>query len=139
MFIKQLTIFVENKFGRISDILEILGNNHVDIKALSIADTEDYGLMRMIVCDPAKAKELLVEAGVTVKITNAIAVPLDHTPGGLSKIIALLKTEGISVRYLYAFVGGKESEACVVLKTDKPEETVNVLAQNGIQPLVNVF
>ena len=139
MFIKQLTIFVENKFGRISDILETLGNNHVDIKALSIADTEDYGLMRMIVSDPVKAKDLLVEAGVTVKITNAIAVPLDHTPGGLSKIIALLKTEGISVRYLYAFVGGKESEACVVLKTDKPEETVNVLSQNGIKPLVNVF
>lgn len=139
MFIKQLTIFVENKFGRISDILETLGNNHVDIKALSIADTEDYGLMRMIVSDPVKAKDLLVETGVTVKITNAIAVPLDHTPGGLSKIIALLKTEGISVRYLYAFVGGKESEACVVLKTDKPEETVNVLSQNGIKPLVNVF
>lgn len=139
MFVKQLTIFVENKFGRIADILETLGNNHVDIKALSIADTADYGLMRMIVSDPAKAKELLVEAGVTVKITDAIAVPLDHTPGGLSKIISILKTEGISVRYLYAFVGGKESEACVVMKTDKPEETVNVLSKNGIVPLGSAF
>ncbi|MBR5552498.1 MAG: acetolactate synthase [Clostridia bacterium] len=139
MFVKQLTIFVENKFGRIADILETLGNNHVDIKALSIADTTDYGLMRMIVSDPAKAKELLVDAGVTVKITDAIAVPLDHTPGGLSKIIALLKTEGISVRYLYAFVGGKENGACVVMKTDKPEETVTVLSQNGIKPLDSAF
>lgn len=139
MFVKQLTIFVENKFGRVADILETLGSNHIDIKALSIADTADYGLMRMIVSDPAKAKELLVEAGVTVKITDAIAVPLDHTPGGLSKIIALLKTEGISVRYLYAFVGGKELEACVVMKTDKPEETVAVLSQNGIKPLNSAF
>lgn len=139
MFVKQLTIFVENKFGRIADILETLGNNHVDIKALSIADTTDYGLMRMIVSDPAKAKELLVDAGVTVKITDAIAVPLDHTPGGLSKIIALLKTEGISVRYLYAFVGGKENGACVVMKTDKPGETVTVLSQNGIKPLDSAF
>ena len=139
MFVKQLTIFVENKFGRIADILDTLGNEHIDIKALSIADTEDYGLMRMIVSDPYKARYLLIEAGVTVKITDAIAVPLDHTPGGLSKIISILKAEGISVRYLYAFVGGKEAEACVVLKTDKPEETLTVLAQNDIKPLGFAF
>ena len=139
MFVKQLTIFVENKFGRIADILDTLGGENIDIKALSIADTTDYGLMRMIVSDPYKARDLLVEAGVTVKITDAIAVPLSHTPGGLSKIMSLLKTEGISVRYLYAFVDGKESEACVVMKTDKPEETVNVLARNDIKPLGFAF
>jgi hypothetical protein len=139
MFIKQLTIFVENKFGRVADILDILGKNGIDICALSIADTSEYGLMRMIVSDPSKAKTLLQESGVIVKITDAIAVPLSHTPGGLSKVMEILKTGGISVNYLYAFVGGENGGAVVVMKTDKPEETVMLLSQNGIKPLEKAF
>ena len=139
MFIKQLTIFVENKFGRVADIVEILGKNHIDIRALSIADTSDYGLMRMIVSDPSKAKNLLQESGVVVKITDAVAVPLDHTPGGLSKIMSLLKEGGISVNYLYAFVARESTGAVVVMKTDKLDETVTILSQNGITPLGSAF
>lgn len=139
MFIKQLTIFVENKFGRVADILDILGKNGIDICALSIADTSEYGLMRMIVSDPSKAKTLLQESGVIVKITDAIAVPLSHTPGGLSKVMEILKAGGISVNYLYAFVGGENGGAVVVMKTDKPEETVMLLSQNGIKPLEKAF
>jgi len=138
MFVKQLTIFVENKFGRIADILETLSKNHIDIRALSIADTTEYGLMRMIVSDPDSAKALLREAGVVVKITDAIAVPLDHTPGGLSHVMEILRAGGISVSYLYAFVGMYGTDAVVVMKTDKPEETVMLLSQNGIKPLGNV-
>ncbi len=139
MFIKQLTIFVENKFGRVADILDILGKNGIDICALSIADTSEYGLMRMIVSDPSKAKTLLQNSGVIVKITDAIAVPLSHTPGGLSKVMEILKAGGISVNYLYAFVGGENGGAVVVMKTDKPEETVMLLSQNGIKPLEKAF
>lgn len=141
MFVKQLTIFVENKFGRVADILDILAKNNIDIRALSIADTSEYGLLRMIVSDPGTAKKLLCDAGVTVKITSVIAVPLDHTPGGLSKVMGILKDGGISVNYLYAFVGtqGKGANAVVVLKTDKPEETVMLLSQNGITPLGEAF
>lgn len=138
MFVKQLTIFVENKFGRIADILDILGKNHIDIRALSIADTSEYGLMRMIVSDPASAKNLLREAGIVVKITDAIAIPLNHTPGGLSSVMEILRGGGISVSYLYAFVGMYGNDAVVVMKTDKPEETVTLLSQNGITPLGNV-
>lgn len=138
MFVKQLTIFVENKFGRVADILDILAKNNIDIRALSIADTSEYGLMRIIASNPSAAKNLLQEAGVIVKITDAIAVPLDHTPGGLSKVMALLKDEGISVNYLYAFTGREGAEAVVVMKTDKPEETVKVLSLGGITPLGEV-
>ncbi len=139
MFVKQLTIFVENKFGRVADIVEILGNNHIDIRALSIADTSEYGLMRMIVSDPTKAKSLLQESGVIVKITDAIAIPIDHTPGGLAKIMSILKEGGISVNYLYAFVAHESIGAVVVMKTDKPEDTVMLLAQNDITPLGDAF
>lgn len=138
MFVKQLTIFVENKFGRVADILDILGKNHIDIRALSIADTSEYGLMRMIVSDPSAAKAILREAGVIVKITEAIAVPLDHTPGGLSSVMQILKSGGISVNYLYAFTGHDEAGAVVVMKTDKPEETIMLLSQNDIKPLGSV-
>jgi hypothetical protein len=138
MFVKQLTIFVENKFGRVADILDILAKNEIDIRALSIADTSEYGLMRIIASNPSKARTLLQEAGITVKITEAIAVPLDHTPGGLAKVMALLKAEGISVNYLYAFTGNHEAGAVVVMKPDKPEDAVRVLSQNGITPLGEV-
>lgn len=138
MFVKQLTIFVENKFGKVADILDVLGQNHIDIRALSIADTSEYGLMRMIVSDPSAAKNVLRESGVIVKITEAIAIPLDHTPGGLSSVMQILKEGGISVNYLYAFTGNAEAGAVVVMKTDKPEETMMILSQNGIKPLGNV-
>lgn len=135
MFVKQLIIFVENKSGKVADILEVLGQNHIDISALSIADTAEYGLMRMIVSDPEKARKALSETGVVVKISQAVAVPIDNQPGGLSSVMSLLKNAGISVEYLYAFVGRKDGGAVVVMKTDKQEETVSILEQNGISTL----
>lgn len=135
MFIKQLTIFVENKSGRVADILAALGKADIDIRALSIADTSDYGLMRMIVSDPEKAKNTLIAIGVVVRITDVIAVPIDNCPGGLSRITEHLKTADIAIEYLYAFVGRKDGGAVVVMKTDKPEKTLSVLEQNKVRTL----
>ena len=127
MFVKQLTIFVENKSGRVSDILEALGNAGIDISALSIADTSDYGLMRMIVDDPEKAKEVLLSAGVVVKITDALAVPIADRPGGLASVMKKLKEHSLSVEYLYAFVGHRDGGALVVMKTDDNEKAESIL------------
>lgn len=137
MFIKQLTIFVENKSGRVADILNALGNAHIDIRALSIADTSDYGLMRMIVSDPEKARDTLIDIGVVVRITEVIAVPIDNCPGGLAYVTEQLRGASIAIEYLYAFVGRKDSGAIVVMKTDKPEETLSVLEAKGIRTLAD--
>ncbi len=128
MFVKQLTVFVENKSGRVSDILDALGKANIDISALSIADTSDYGLMRMITDEPQKAKEILDGAGVAVKITDALAVPIENRPGGLSDVMKRLKDGGVSVEYLYAFVGRKDGGALVVLKTDDNEKADKLLS-----------
>lgn len=127
MFVKQLTVFVENKSGRVSDILEALGNAGIDISALSIADTSDYGLMRMIADDPEKARKVLTDAGVVVKITDALAVSIDNRPGGLADVMKKLKALSISVEYLYAFVGRKDGGALVVMKTDDNEKAEKAL------------
>lgn len=127
MFVKQLTVFVENKSGRVSDILDALGKANIDISALSIADTSDYGLMRMITDEPQKAKEILDGAGVAVKITDALAVPIENRPGGLADVMKRLKDGGISVEYLYAFVGRKDGGALVVLKTDDNEKAEKII------------
>ena len=129
MFVKQLTVFVENKSGRVSDILEILGKAGIDISALSIADTSDYGLMRLIASDPEKAKKVLYDAGVVVKITDALAVPIENRPGGLFDVMKRLKDGGISIEYLYAFVGQKNGEALVVMKTDNNEKAETLIAK----------
>ena len=127
MFVKQLTVFVENKSGRVSDILDALGKANIDISALSIADTSDYGLMRMITDEPQKAKEILDGAGVAVKITDALAVPIENRPGGLADVMKRLKDCGVSVEYLYAFVGRKDGGALVVLKTDDNEKAEKII------------
>ena len=128
MFVKQLTVFVENKSGRVSDILDALGKANIDISALSIADTSDYRLMRMITDEPQKAKEILDGAGVAVKITDALAVPIENRPGGLADAMKRLKDGGVSVEYLYAFVGRKDGGALVVLKTDDNEKADKLLS-----------
>lgn len=127
MFVKQLTVFVENKSGRVSDILDALGKANIDISALSIADTSDYGLMRMITDEPQKAKEILDGVGVAVKITDALAVPIENRPGGLADVMKRLKDGGVSVEYLYAFVGRKDGGALVVLKTDDNEKAEKII------------
>ena len=97
MLVKQLSVFVENKPGRLSDVIEALGKNNIDISALSLADTSEYGILRLIVNKPDEAKTLLRESGVIVKIAEVVAVPMDDTPGGLSKILSVFSQNGVNV------------------------------------------
>lgn len=133
MFIKQLSIFVENKPGRLHSIMDALSENGVDISALSIADTTDFGILRIIVSDIDKAREVLREIGVISKVTNVIAVYIDHKIGGLATVLDHISDAGIGIEYMYAFLGRTEGKALMVLKADDEEMAAEVLSANGVK------
>ena len=124
MIIKQISIFVENKAGRLAEITETIAKAGIDIRALSIADTTDFGILRLIVDKPEEAALTLKEAGLTVSITNVIAVGIDDTPGAFSVPMRILADAGIDVEYMYAFVENKADTATFVFKTDKLDESI---------------
>ena len=132
MFIKQLSVFIENKPGRLSEILNVLSENNIDISALSIAETTEFGVLRMIVSYPDAAKAKLRESGVIVKTTDVIGMVVDDKPGALARAINILSENGITVEYSYAFLGNNNKGALVVLRTDLPEKAEEVLKNAGI-------
>jgi len=129
MTIKQLSVFLENREGRLDEVLKTLGKNDVNIVALSLADTSDYGMLRMIVSDPAKGKAVLKEAGITSMLTDVVALRVPHATGSLSKAMHEIVQAGINVEYMYAFANGADASA--VLKSDDPEKVVAVLRNAG--------
>ena len=129
MTIKQLSVFLENREGRLDEVLKTLGANGVNIVALSLADTADYGMLRMIVSDPQKGKVVLKEAGITSMLTDVVALRVPHATGSLSKAMHEIVQAGINVEYMYAFANGEDASA--VLKSDDPEKVVDVLKENG--------
>ena len=129
MTIKQLSVFLENREGRLDEVLKTLGTNDVNIVALSLADTADYGMLRMIVSDPVKGKAVLKEAGITSMLTDVVALRVPHATGSLSKAMHEIVVAGINVEYMYAFANGADASA--VLKSDNPEKVVTVLRTAG--------
>lgn len=132
MFIKQLSIFVENKFGRLEAIVDCLSKNNINLRALSLADTADYGVLRVIVDDAEKAKKALNDMGVIAKLTDVVAVYLDDRSGGLASVLSILKDAEISIEYMYAFLGRKEGKALMVLKAEDEAYAEKVLADKNI-------
>lgn len=129
MTIKQLSVFLENREGRLDEVLATLGNSDVNIVALSLADTTEYGMLRMIVSDPKKGREVLKEAGITSMLTDVIALRVPHAAGSLSKAMHLLVEGGVNVEYMYAFANGADASA--VLKTEEPHKAIRILLDNG--------
>ena len=129
MTIKQLSVFLENREGRLDEVLKTLGTNDVNIVALSLADTADYGMLRMIVSDPQKGKAVLKEAGITSMLTDVVALRVPHATGSLSQAMHEIVQAGINVEYMYAFANGADASA--VLKSDNPEKVVEVLKGSG--------
>lgn len=133
MFIKQLSIFVENKVGRLQNIVNALGENDVNISALSIADTTDFGILRIIVDNPDKAKLVLKGMGVISKTTDVVAVYIDDRSGGLAAVLNLVSNAGIGIEYMYAFLGRREGKALMVLKADDEEMLEQILTSHGVE------
>ena len=132
MYIKQLSVFVENKKGKIAEILSVLGENNIDICALSLSDTTDYGILRMIVDDCGRAFDVLSKHGEIVKLSDVIAIAVDNTPGGLAKALIALREEDIAIEYMYAFVGNSSLGAMVVLRTDEKSGALSALKRRGV-------
>jgi len=134
MIIKQLTVFLENKKGRLTEVTKILSSNNINISALSIADTADFGLLRMIVDNPEKAEDTLKRSGFAVHANEVICMIVPDEPGGLYRALEILTNENISIEYLYAF-SSENKKASVVIRTDEIQKTIDVLQKNQIQLL----
>ncbi len=135
MAVRQISVFLENKIGRLAEITQILGNKEINIRALAIADTTEFGILRMIVDRPQKAYEALEERGFTVSQTEVVVVEVEDKPGGLAQVMAILGKEGINVEYLYAFVAPKGRGALVVLKIEEKKATVDLLQEEKVKIL----
>ncbi len=131
--IRQISIFVENKPGRLREMTNILKENEIDIRAVSISDTKDFGILRVIVNDPEKACLALKEADCTVTITDVLAVGIKDSPGGLFTVMDSLYNNGISVEYMYAFVSKSDDYACVILRVSDNDKTAKILADSGVK------
>ncbi len=131
--LRQLSVFLENKKGRLSEITQILADAGIDIRASSIADTSDFGIFRLIVCDVDRAEALLREAGMTVSSSDVIGVGIEDRPGGLARAARLLADAGISVEYFYAFVSRSEDLAYVILRVEDCARAEAVLAAGGLR------
>ena len=135
MLIKQISIFVENKPGRLSAITNLLKQNEIDIRALSVADTKDFGILRIIVNKPDLACDALKAADCTVSLTNVIAIGVKDEPGGLAVALDCLYAANISVEYMYAFISKSEDMAYVILRVENNENAVNALKEKGFSIL----
>ena len=133
MLVKQISVFLENKSGRLAEVTRTLSENKIDIRALYIADTTEYGILRMIVDKPDEALKILSSAGFTVSSTNVIAITIADVPGTLDNALEVLSANKISVEYLYAFVGRASSDAIVVIRVEDPAQAVEVLTKAGIR------
>jgi len=129
MKIKQISIFLENKKGRLWKALNILKDANINLRALYLADTSEFGILRLIVPEPEKAKRVLEESDFAVKMNEVIAVELEDKPGGLASILKILKDSDINLEYIYAFVHEKKDKAILFLKADKIDETIKVLQE----------
>ncbi len=116
MAIQQLTVFLENKQGKLAQVTRLLAENGIDLRALSIADTAEFGILRLIVSNIEKAKQILTADGTLVQITDVVGVRLSDRPGELAEVLSVLDREGINVEYLYAFLTRTENSAYVVLR-----------------------
>ncbi len=132
MFVKQISAFAENKPGALLDIIATLRDHKVDIRAMSLAETSDFGIMRLIVSNPESAVEALKAQGVTCSLTDVIAVELEDKPGSLFKIFTALAEADVSVEYTYAFTTPVGSKACCALRVNKNEEAVAALQAAGV-------
>ena len=135
MQIKQLSVFVENKSGRLAEITETLAKANVDIRAISIADTSDFGILRLIVDRPEAAVEALRQENMTVSLTTVIAIGITDKPGDFAKAMRVLADANVGIEYMYAFISRDQNKAYVLLRVDDNERAVECLQSSGIEIL----
>jgi hypothetical protein len=135
MKVDQISVFLENKPGALAEVTRILGESGVNIRALSLADTKDFGILRLIVNDNEKAKEVLGRKGLTVRKTEVVAVEVPDRPGGLAEILRILAEAEINVEYLYAFVQQSGENAIIIFRFDETDRAIAALSQKKVRIL----
>ncbi len=135
MYVKQLSVFIENTPGRLAGFTQVLAENNIDIVSLSIADTTNFGILRGIVAEPEVAYQVLLDHGYSVKMTDVLAVCVPDHPGGLNAILGKLAEANIALEYLYSFVRTNGDQALIIIRVDKLDEAVTVLTGAGVQLL----
>ena len=133
MKITQISVFLENKKGRLYDAIRVLGEEGIDIKTLSIAENEDFGILRMIVDNPEQSLEVLKTHDFVASITEIVAVEVDDRPGGLARVLKVLDENKINIEYMYAFVEKRVDKAILVFRFDDLDRAIGVLTKNNIR------
>ena len=133
MQIRQVSVFLENKVGRVMEITEVLGENKINLRALSLADTSDFGILRMIVDNVDRAIMSLKDKGFIVKETEVVAVEVPDKPGGLAQVLEILCIANINVEYMYAFFEQPKDKALLIFRFENSEKAIEVLVSKGIQ------
>ncbi len=132
MTVEQISIFLENKSGRLAEVTSVLSEAGINIRALYLADTADFGILRLIVNNTEKAREVLKNNGFTVEKTKVVAIEVPDRPGGLSNILNTIKDEGINVEYMYAFVEKSGENAIVIFRFDDFDKSLDTLRKAGV-------
>jgi hypothetical protein len=135
MKVEQISIFLENKPGALESVTRLLKDAEINIRSLSLADTSDFGILRLIVNDTNKALRVLNDNGLRVSRTSVVAVEVPDRPGGLHSILAVLAQQGINVEYLYAFIEKSGENAVIIFRFDSLDDAVDVLLKNGFTVL----
>ena len=135
MTVKQISIFVENKPGKLAELTEYLNQSSIDMRALSIAEAQDFGIVRIIVDDAYKTSCVLKEAGYVASITPVVAIEMPDEPGSLFRILKILGDGGVNLEYMYAFLTRKQSTAYMVLRVEDNEKAIEILSKNEIHTI----
>ena len=135
MLVKQISVFLENSFGRLAEVTKTLGKANIDIRALFVADSSDYGVLRIILDKPEEAVKVLTEAGFTVSTTQVLAIAIPDTPGTLDQTLTKFSETGESMDYIYGFVGRKSSEAVMVIRVQNYDPVIKAFEEAGIRIL----
>ncbi|MBL8025490.1 MAG: amino acid-binding protein [Fibrobacteres bacterium] len=133
MKVKQISVFLENKKGRLYDVSALLAKESINIRALNIAETDDFGVLRMVVDRPVEALSALKNGGFVANTTDIVAVEIDDTPGGLSKVLKVLSDADINVEYMYGFIEKRSNNAIMVFRFESPEKAISVISGTGIK------
>ena len=135
MTLRQISVFLENKKGRLAEVVGLIAREQINIRALALADTADFGVLRLIVHDTEKCFAALKQAGFVAQKTEVLAVEVNDRPGGLLRVLAVFDRAGLNIEYMYAFVEKKSDNAIVIFRIDQPDKAAKELASEGIAVL----
>lgn len=130
---KQLSVFIENKKGHIATLAKAIKNKDIDVRAISVFDTNEFGILRLVVDDPEKALTAVREAGYAAKISEVLAAELADKPGALYEIFSLFDEADINIEYIYSFVMRNNVKPLIILKVDRMDDAIKLLTENGVR------